>query len=153
MAPTTRTPKQWSSEAVTSSNLNRGPGGWVGFDATSADITGITGTPVTILSIPFEVGTSRRLKVSTAGAGISSVVADLVTVDILYDGARQSRQSTQILSVGGPGTQPIADLWISASGVTGAHTITIQALLGAGTGPCTIRSGFSCIIEDVGSVA
>lgn len=153
MVATTRTPKEWAGDAVTSAVLNRAPGGWVGFESTVGDITGITGTPVTILSIPFEVGTSRRIKVTIAGPVASSVSLDLVTVDILYDGARQSRMSSQVVSVGGPGTQPLTDIWISAGGVTGAHTITIQALLGSGTGPCTIRSGFTCIVEDVGSVA
>lgn len=153
MVATTRTPKEWDGDAATSADFNRGPGGWVGFDSTTADITGITGTPVTILSIPFTVGTSRRIKVSIAGPVMSSVADDLVTADILYDGAIQSRMSSQVHSAGGPGTQPLVDFWVSPAGVTGAHTILIQALLGAGTGPCTIRSGFTVIVEDVGSVA
>lgn len=57
-----RDAKLWAVlEEVTAANLNKEPGGWIGYAATTSDQTGLTGSGNDILSLDVNVHTNRLL--------------------------------------------------------------------------------------------
>ena len=76
-----------SGEVLTAANVNKLPGGWIGYAEVTANQTGITAvTDLTGLSVAVTVGTSRRLRVTgfihignVAGSSISFAIKEGAT--------------------------------------------------------------------------
>lgn len=77
-----------SGEVLTAANVNKLPGGWIGYNQVTANQAGvgITATDLTGLTVTVTVGSSRRIRVS-ASVGIQQRTSAALPEVNIYEGA------------------------------------------------------------------
>lgn len=86
-----------AGEVLTAANVNKIPGGWIGYAEVTANQTGITTeVDVTGLSIAVTVGASRRIMVSVEFSAVSSVAGDIGSLNIMEGGAVLQARDTHL---------------------------------------------------------
>jgi hypothetical protein len=155
----TRTPKSGSwatSDFVGAADLNKDPGGWVGYEQVTASQNGITGvTDLTGLSITFTAVANRRYRTTFSGEINGSVAGDLL-IAYITDGAGTSLRRgvlTVPALISGAGYSQMTLQYVfqpSAGSIT--HKVRLERNAGTGNANlfATTTSPAFILIEDLG---
>jgi hypothetical protein len=139
--------------ALTETNLEKFPGGWIGYVEVTANQTGLAaGVDLTGLAETVTVNTSRRIRISTFCTIQGSAGGDLARLDI-KEGATILNSFQGRLETSGIGFQCSVVLLPSAA----AHTykLTVTRTVGAGTVQLSASATAPAylLIEDLGPSA
>jgi hypothetical protein len=139
--------------ALTETNLERFPGGWIGYVEITTSQTGITANvDVTGLTLTVTVGTSRRLMLQASTRVFQATSAATPVVDITTSGNTVLASWQASMGISGVQTaQPMCVLTPSS----GSNTWKLRASTGAGTLEIHAAATFPAffMIEDVGPSA
>jgi len=149
----TRTAKEWTTEAATSTNMNKMAGGWVGDASNSSDQSGITTTvDVSDVTVTVTANTSRRLKITVQGyVTIQAAAADYIG-RIQEDG---TNVGTWAYREGGTTNDGLLhDGFVTRTPSAGTHTYKATVGVSSGSGTLTVSGTGSqkarILVEDVG---
>lgn len=141
-----------SGEVLTAANVNRLPGGWIGYNEVTANQTGITAeVDLTGITVSPTVGSSRRIRVTVELSLASSVANDVATLNI-KEGATYLQVREVHLPVGGATAMITASVVLTPT--SGAHAYKASLARAAGTG--TINTAASAarpafiVVDDLG---
>lgn len=140
-----------AGEVLTAANVNKLPGGWIGYAEVTANQGGITTEiDLTSLSVAVTVGTSRRIRISYIGSVATSVSGD-TAVAYIKEGAAYLQQSALTMP---SGANEVVNSSVVLTPTAGAHTykITMARLAGTGTLQHTVSAtspGY-ILVEDLG---
>lgn len=119
-----------AGEVLSAANVNRLPGGWIGYAEVTASQGGITTeADITGLSVAVTVGANRRIRVSYAGSVASSVANDTGSVNI-KEGA--TYLSGKYLSIPGNFNYGLT-VSVILTPAAGTHTYKIVSARAAGS--------------------
>lgn len=140
-------------DVITEANLEKLPGGWIGYAEVSANQASIsTETDLTGLSVTVTVGDSRRIRITGRGI-VSRTVADGVTLG-------QIKESTTVLGRWCQHSPSATTEFGNEMGFcvitpsAGSHTYKLTLQRNTGTGTVTLNAGTgseaSITVEDIG---
>jgi hypothetical protein len=146
-----------AGDTLTSANLAKAPGGWIGGEVRTSDVSAITTEQdVTGLTVTVTVGTARRIKVTASIPRVTSTDADDGADIIIHEDGVQigsGRVDTGGVigaSFGGNGRDVVA--WSTPS--AGSHTYKVRAARAVGTGNIALRGAATApmllLVEDIG---
>lgn len=142
-----------AGEVLTAANVNRVPGGWIGYNEVTASQGSIGATEValTTLTVTVTVGTSRRIRISAETMFATTVAQDVAELRIKEGTTVLQARPRKIMAASQSET-------ISASVVltpsAGSHTYYLAAILASGSGTITSAASAtqpaSILVEDIG---
>lgn len=139
-----------AGEVLTAANVNKIPGGWIGYSETTTATTGFgAATDLTGLSITVTAGTNRRLLITCHVLISSSVAGDIARLDIM-EGA------TTLNLAHGYMTTSASSISVAAviTPTAGSHTYKLNAQRAAGGGALSTFASTSApnfiLVEDIG---
>ena len=139
-----------SGEVLTAANVNKMPGGWIGYaEATTNQGAITTAVDLTSLTVTVTAGTSRRLRISGRVLISSSVDGDIASLAAM-EGATTLNTSQSRMSASA--TMVVIEAVVTPT--AGSHTYKLQAARAAGTGSLsTLASATAAAfiaVEDLG---
>ena len=150
-----RTAKVWTAlEAATAANLNKSPGGWIGYAKNTVDQTGITGTDQALSSVTCTptVGTSRLIKVSGT-AVVTATGTCTYYITIMQDAVSIGRIA-RVQAVATGDVQFHSGFSYVVAPSAGAHIYSLSITLSSGTSLTVDGTGGTAariLVEDLGS--
>lgn len=120
-----------AGEVLTAANVNRLPGGWIGYAQVTASQTGIgsAATDVTGLTVAVTVGASRRIAIRAQAGAQQQTETALAEFNIYEDTTRLTRHPVTIAA----GLFDMMSPSVVLTPAAGAHTYKIVAHTAAGT--------------------
>ncbi len=141
-----------AGEVLTAANVNKLPGGWIGYaEVTSSQGSIVSETDITSLTVTVTVGASRRIRVSYRGALATTIAGD-TAASYIKEGAT-TLQSTHDVHM--PTTAAFAaETSVVLTPTGGSHTYKIASLRATGTGTiqhtATTATPSYIVVEDIG---
>lgn len=146
-----------AGDTLTSANLAKTPGGWIGVETRTSDVSAITTEQdITGLTVTVTVGTARRLKVTASIPRVTSTsVDDGADIIIHEDGVQIASGRVDVGAIsgasnGGNGRDVVAQSTPSA----GSHVYKVRGARAVGTGNIAFRGSATApmllIVEDMG---
>lgn len=140
-----------AGEVLTAANVNKLPGGWLGYAEVTADQGGIVAeVGVTGLSVVVTVGSARRIRVSYIGQSATTASGD-VTATFIREGAAYLQSATLTLPNASAHT---ISAYCILTPTAGSHTYSITTQRLVGSGSITHKAGAtnpaSILVEDIG---
>lgn len=139
-----------AGEVLTAANVNKLPGGWIGYNQVTANqlTIGLTATDLTGLSVAVTVGTSRRIRISASAAVQQRTSAALAELDIYEGATRLQRFPTSIPAELYDVLTPSVVLTPTA----GSHTYKLTMLTSSGTVDMLAAADWPAfiLVEDLG---
>ena len=144
-----------AGEVLTAANVNKLPGGWIGYNEVTANQATITTVvDLTSLTVTVTVGASRRIRVSSQCPFFSSVAGDYVSLQIV-EGATVLQDLSEAMSSALSGHRLAAIVVLTPT--TGSHTYKLRASRASGTGSVTMAAAATSpafiLVEDMGPAA
>lgn len=145
-----------SADYLSAANLNKDPGGWVGYEVVIASQSGITGiTDLTGLSVTFTAVLNRRYRTTFCGEINGSVAGDLLIAYITNGSNVQLQRGVvtvpSLISGAGYSHLCLQYVWVGA-GSSVTHKVRLER--NAGTGTANLFASGSApafiLIEDLG---
>lgn len=120
-----------SGEVLTAANVNKIPGGWIGYATNTAAQTGVgtTATDLTNLTVTVTVDTSRRIRITGYVPIQQRTSAALSEVDIHEGATRLARHFASVAADQFDTMTPSVILTPTA----GSHTYNLKMVTSAGT--------------------
>jgi len=138
-----------AGEVLTAANLERLPGGWIGYNEVTAAQTSITTVvDLTSLTVTVTVGSTRRVAVSAYAPVAQNVASGLAEVDI-YEGAAQLARAYLSLASGAFG---VLTPRVVLTPTPGSHTYRLRGLTTGGNMNLNAEAANPAfiLVEDVG---
>lgn len=141
-----------SNDILTAANVNKLPGGWVGYVEKTSDQGSITSeADVTSLTLTLTLVSGRRYEVS-AYLDVSIDTGARTANVAIYDGASRIQRAREVIAVAGDSTHmtPVTTL----DGDGSSHTVKVTAQVQGGSGTMTVNAASDrpshLLIKDVG---
>jgi hypothetical protein len=142
-----------AGEVLTAANVNKIPGGWIGYAEVTANQGSITAqVDLTGLSVAVTVGSSRRLRITAQAHFASTVASDGVALFI-----QEGATTLNVLGLQLPTSAGVTQGITCAAVITptaGAHTYKLQASRNTGTGTVNLAASATqpafILVEDIG---
>lgn len=145
-------------DALASSELNNGPGGWYGWVERDTNATTTATTQQTNnagLSVTPSVPADRLIRIEFRSRGISRDSTGTVLVGLFEDGTLIADAHAQITAVGV--AMPLAPCWVVRTPAAGSRVYTVGFWNAVGTGTATLSatstSEAQLLVQDLGAAA
>lgn len=143
-----------SGEVLTAANVNKIPGGWIGYNESTTNQGSIAGTEVDItgLTATVTVGTSRRIRITVELSLSSSVANDVPSLRIKEGTTQLQSREEHLGSVVGALAAISASVVLTPT--AGSHTYKATLVRAVGTGTLVVNASATApaflLVEDIG---
>ncbi len=139
-------------DVLRAADVNKLPGGWIGYAEITANQTGITTeTNVTSLSVTVTVNTSRRIQISCKAEMSSDTLGDTMQIAIKESATMLNRAIAQCF---GSGLALTLNTRAVVTPSAGSHTYNITAARASGSGNTLVAASSTSpawiLVEDIG---